>query len=178
MRSINPGCFCLCLGDFVDCSCPNVDNSSKCRNEWIKENDPPKGKKKCLTLGDIGNSSRFQFVFKKDAETAQQKYVPANTEKSTHWATKVFADWKQARQLAGEGCCSDDLLERADPSHLPKWLSLFAVEARQASGDFYSPEPRFLRIDTIRYGTVQYSMVRNDTIRFNHNPNSNAIWAY
>lgn len=139
MTSIDPGCFCLCLGDFVDCSCPNIDKCSKCRSECRKESQPPKGKKKRLSLGDIGNSSRFQFVSKKDAETAQQKYVPPNTERSTQWATKVFAEWKQARQLAGEECCPEDLLKRADPSDLAKWLSLFAVEVRQASGDFYSP---------------------------------------
>ena len=79
----------------------NVDKCSKCRGEWSKENKPPKAKKKRLTLGDIGNSSRFQ--------------------------------------LAGEECCPKDLLEQAVPSHLAKWSSLFAVEAWQASGDFYSP---------------------------------------
>ena len=47
-----------------------------------RENMPPKSKKK-LTLGDIGNSSHFQFVSKKDAEASQQRYVLPNTEKST-----------------------------------------------------------------------------------------------
>ena len=47
-----------------------------------RENKPPKGKNK-LTLGDIGNSIHFQFVSKKDAEVAQQRYVPPNAEKLT-----------------------------------------------------------------------------------------------
>lgn len=51
---------------------------------------------------------------------------------------RVFAEWKQARQLAGEGSCPEDLLERADPTDLVKWLSLFAVEARQAKGACYT----------------------------------------
>ena len=72
MSSIKPDCFCLCAGDFVECSCPNVDKCAKCRSECHKETDPPKGKKKRLALRDIGNSSRFQFVSKEDAEAAQK----------------------------------------------------------------------------------------------------------
>ena len=130
MSSIEPCCFCLCLGDFIDCSCPNVDKCSKCRSKCRKEDHPPKRQKKRLTLSYVGNFSRFQFVSKKDAEAAQQKFVPLNAD----W--RLFADWKQARQLVGKECCPEDLLERAYPSHLTKWLSLLTVEARQASDDF------------------------------------------
>ena len=126
----------------------NVDNKcSKCHGEWSKENKLLKAKKKRLTLGDKGNSSCFQFVSKKDAEVAQQKYVSPNTEKSTQLATKVFANWKQAQQLADEECCPEDLLEQADPSHLAKWLSLFVVKVPVAISIRY---PQFLRIDMIQ----------------------------
>ena len=53
---------------------------------------------------------------------------------------KGFAHWKQARNrwtARGQGMLPEDLLKLADPSDLAKWLSLLAVEARQASGDFY-----------------------------------------
>ena len=43
------------------------------------------------------------------------------------------------RQLTGADCCPEDLLERVDPTDLVKWLSLFAVEAKQAKGACYTP---------------------------------------
>lgn len=110
---------------------------SKCCSECRKEMEPPKSWKR-LTLHDSGNSSRFQFMSKKDAEAAQQRYVPQNIERSTQWAMKVFSEWKQAQELANEDCCLEDLLERADTADLVKWLSLFTVEARQANGDHYT----------------------------------------
>ena len=128
------GLLCLCIGDFIDCSCANVEKCSKCR----KETEPPKGKRKRLALHDTGNSRHFQFVSKQDVEVAQQPYVPPNMEKSTQWALKVFVECKQARQLTGEDCCPVDLLERVDPTELVKWLSLFAVEAKQAKGACYT----------------------------------------
>ena len=104
-----------------------------------KETDPLKGKKKRLALRDMGNPSRFQFVSKEDAEAAQKSYVPPNTERSTQWALKVFAEWKQAWKIVGQDYCPEDLLERADPTELAKWVSLFAVEVRQAKGEYYTP---------------------------------------
>ena len=116
---------------------------------WVKQREwASKNQQEALNSGWY---RKFQFDSKKDVEVAQQKYVSPNTEKSTQLVTKVFANWKQARQLAGEECCPEDLLEQADPSYLAKWLSLFVVEAWQASGNFYSlptiPKDRY---DTIR----------------------------
>ena len=86
MNSITPDCFCLCAGDFVECSCPNVDKCAKCCSECCKETDPLKGKKKRLALRNMENSSHFQFASKENAEAAQKSYVPPNTERSTSFA--------------------------------------------------------------------------------------------
>ena len=98
--------------------CTNVDKCAKCQSEYHKETDPPKGKKKRLALRDIGNSSRLQFISKEDAKAAQKSYVPPNSERTTWWALKVFAEWKQAQKLVCQDCCPEDLLERADPTEL------------------------------------------------------------
>ena len=94
---------------------------------WVKQRErASKSQKEVLNSGWY---RKFQFDSKKVAEVAQQKYVSPNTEKSTQLATKVFVNWKQLQQLAGEECCPEDSLEQADPSHLAKWSSLFVVEA-------------------------------------------------
>ena len=37
---------------------------------------------------------------------------------------KAFFDWKKAREVALEEACPEDLLERANPEDLVRWLSL------------------------------------------------------
>ena len=134
MSSIKLGCFACALAILLTVLVPTLKSVLN-----AVETEPPKGKRKRLALHDTGNSRRFQFISKQDVEVAQQPYVPPNTKMSRQWALKFFVECKQVRQLTGEDCCPEDLLERVDPTDLVKWLSLFAVEAKQAKGACYTP---------------------------------------
>lgn len=79
-------CHCMCIGDFVDCCCPNVDNCRKC-----KKNGVPPFKRKCLRLDkskgkescsieDKENNIRFQFLTTGELETLREGYKLPNTE--------------------------------------------------------------------------------------------------
>ena len=95
-----------------------------------------------LALKEVGNCSgagRFQFVTKEAEEDLQKGFTPENTQRSTQWALNVFRDWKTARVDAQEEACPDDLLERANPADLVRWLALFAAEARNGKGENYTP---------------------------------------
>ena len=66
-----------------------------------------------LELSDVSNAlgtDRFQFV-SKEAEVLQKRFVPGNTQRSTHWAMKVFSDWKKAREVAITAKELDQILE-------------------------------------------------------------------
>ena len=41
---------------------------------------------------------------------------------------KVFSDWKKAREGALEVACPEDLLERANPEDLVRWLPAIKPE--------------------------------------------------
>ena len=116
MSSIVLKCFCLCAGDFIECSCPDIKICSKCR----KECEPPKKKKRLsLALKDVGNCSGlgcFHFVTKEAEEDFQKSFISKNILRMTKWALKVFSDWKAARIDAQEEACRNDLLKRANPA--------------------------------------------------------------
>ena len=50
---------------------------------------------------------------------------------------KAFFDWKMERDVALEEACPKDLLERGNLKDLVR--SLFAAEARNGTGDHYTP---------------------------------------
>ena len=146
------GCFCLCMGDFVECSCPDISNCPKC-----KENCPHSSKKKSLTLkgeerkADI-NKTRFSFLTENEHEKLKEDYVPLNTEKNTKWAIKNFAAWKEARVKRGIEPCPDDLLFSTDPALLSHWLSKYAAETRTVQGKAYPPSTLYqLLTGLLRY---------------------------
>ena len=83
-------------------------------------------KRLSLELSNVSNAlgtDHFQFV-SKEAEDLQKGFVPGNTQRSTQWVMKVFFDWKKAREVALEEAYPEDLLERANPEDLVRWLSL------------------------------------------------------
>ena len=61
-------CFCLCMGDYLECACPDITSCSKCLQECYEKKEPPGGlresrnqpeppKKKRFRLRDIGDNS-------------------------------------------------------------------------------------------------------------------------
>ena len=93
------GCFCLCIGDFVEYHCPDC---SKC-----KENCPPASKKKFLSLkgiekratgtkNDSEDTARFSFLTDEECEKLKEGYRPLNMDKSRKWALANFDEWKEA----------------------------------------------------------------------------------
>ena len=61
-------CFRLCMGDYLECACPDITSCSKCLRECYEKKEPPGGlrescnqpeppKKKRLSLRDIGDNS-------------------------------------------------------------------------------------------------------------------------
>ena len=130
----------MCVGDFVDCCCPNVDKCAKC-----KENCVPPSKRKRLrgkessSSADKENDIRFQFLTTGELEALREGYKVPNTEKNTQWSMRNFEAWKKARTDAKLEACPDDLLCSTDPAVLSEWLSLFAAETRNAKGKPYAP---------------------------------------
>ena len=58
--------------------------------------------KKCPSLKDITDSKsakpRFDFLSEEDQQDVQKKFASQNTQRSTHWALKVFSGWREARE--------------------------------------------------------------------------------
>ena len=67
-------------------------------------------------------------------------YAPANTNRSTKRALKVFDIWSQARnQCYPVDPLPEHLLTSYDPVLPNTHLARFAVEARKTNGEFYPP---------------------------------------
>lgn len=75
-----------------------------------------------------------------DAELSEltKGYVPANTKRSTNWAVSVFSEWRANTDNTDEACPTD-LLERALPADLNKWIPRFVNEVRRQDGNHYPP---------------------------------------
>ena len=60
------------------------------------------GSKKLSSLKDIIDSKLakpcFDFLSKEDQQDLQKNFTPQNTQRSTHWALKVFSGWREARK--------------------------------------------------------------------------------
>ena len=54
MSSIAPKCFCLCAGDFIECSCPDLRGCSKCTAQY--QATRCKKKRLSLSLSDVSNT--------------------------------------------------------------------------------------------------------------------------
>ena len=69
-------------------------------------------------------------------------YTPANTQKNTDWARRVFSEWRAARNAkvgaAGE-LCPEDLFEKPEVMLLNHWIARFITEVRRQDGKPYPP---------------------------------------
>ena len=160
--SFQSDCFCLCLDNLDDCTCPDPENCAKCSDNCCQ----PEKKKKRLSLKvESGKSTtkgkqrkqekepqRFDFLDDNDFEKMKDGYKPINTDKSTKWAVNNFKSWKDARKEAGQETCPDDLLLSSDPKSLSTWLAKFAAETRTTKGKPYPPSTLYhLLTGLLRY---------------------------
>ena len=142
-------CFCLCVSDYLECSCPDVANCPKCTENCV---EPPrkrmnlslKGKNKKDRNCQLQNKEnepdpRFEFLTKEEMDKLQEGYKPDNTTKTTKWAVNNFQAWRVARNKVQEEKCPDDILRATDPAILCKWLLLFVAETRTTQGKPYPP---------------------------------------
>ena len=56
-------------------------------------------------------------------------YVPKNMDASTKWAYNNFQSWVEQRNRSeAVDTCPADLLEKAEPQQMDKWLSFYIIE--------------------------------------------------
>ena len=67
VKTIASKCFCMCVGDFVDCCCPDLYKCGKCKENCVPPSkqkrlrlDRSKGKESCSTTNKE-NNIHFQF---------------------------------------------------------------------------------------------------------------------
>ena len=84
---------------------------------------------------------RFKFSNEKELQEMAKGFTPANTNKATQWALKVFDDWRTARnkQFPVEQAVPENLLDSSDPEVLNTHFSRLAIEARKVNGERYPP---------------------------------------
>ncbi len=97
-------------------------------------------------------------------------YKPINTVKSTKWALKNFAAWREARVKANLDACPDNILLSFDPNVLCQWLSRYAAETRTTAGKSYPPSTVYqLLTGELRHmHDVNPNAVRNSMVRNRH----------
>ena len=105
-------CFCLCVSDYLECSCPDVANCPKCTKNWIEPlrkqmNLSLKGKNKKDRNCQLQNKEnepdpRFEFLTKEEMDKLQEGYKPDNTTKTTKWPVNNFQAWRVARNKVQE----------------------------------------------------------------------------
>ena len=96
---------------------------------------PKSTKKKALSP-----SSRFNSVDDSVLEESSKGFVPANTERSTLWATNTYASWatERNRRSNDENDCPLDLFDKPyPPGVLCRCLQLFVLEVRRTDGTKY-----------------------------------------
>ena len=153
-------CFCLCVGDYQNCSCPNrssccacTDNCAPPRKKSLSLNHAGKGKESCTSgSSNKETDARFQFLTEEELDKLQEGYKPANTQKCTKCALKNFETWRGARAKTETEKCPEDLLSSTDPALLCKWLSWYAAETRTTQGNHYPPSTIYqLLTGVLRY---------------------------
>ena len=85
---------------------------------------------------------RFAKVTEEDFSKLTEKHVAENTERNTKWAVRNFEEWRvayNATTLSGRNC-PEDLLQKADPKELNKWLARYIAETRREDGSQYPPK--------------------------------------
>ena len=86
-------CFCLRVGDYQNCSCPDrsscecANNCAPPKKKSLSLNHRWKGKESCADgSGNKENDARFQFLTEEEFSKLQEGYKPVNTAKCTKWA--------------------------------------------------------------------------------------------
>ena len=85
---------------------------------------------------------RFAQVSDENIKKLTEKYVVANTQRSTRWAVNNFEEWRRARNArsGSNDICPEDLLQQADTAELNKWLTRYVAETRHEDGEPYPPK--------------------------------------
>ena len=101
--------------------------------------DSAESDKENSSEGKTSKKARFEHSVSDDElQELSKGFIPKNTDTNTKWAVKNFTEWMKARN---ERCPNEpvppDLLSCADVNLLNTWLLRFAVETRNAKGDFY-----------------------------------------
>ena len=89
---------------------------------------------------------RFNFnVTSDDLTHFMEGETPANTERSTTWAVKIFDDWRRARNAtATSDLCPENIFNHEDNSIICQWLCKFVTEVRKMKGQEYTPHSLYL----------------------------------
>ena len=83
------------------------------------------------------SSKRFSSSSDQELETLKMKPVSKNTKRSQAWALNVFKEWMNGSKLEKE---ADFLWCEADKEQVCDLLCKFIAEAKQCSGEPYSPK--------------------------------------
>ena len=91
------------------------------------------------------SKQQFAKVTEKDFSKLTEKHVAENTGRSTKWAVKNFKEWCVAYNATAlsDRNCPEDLLQKADPKALNKWLACYIAETRREDGSPYPPKPLY-----------------------------------
>ena len=153
-------CFCLRVGDYQNCSCPDRSSCPECgdncappKKKSLSLNHERKGKEKCVSgSGNKENDARFQFLTEEEFAELQEGYKPVNTAKCTRWALNNFEAWREARVKAQKEKCPEDLLRTTDSALLCTWLTRYVAETRTTQGNLYPPSTLYqLLAGLLRY---------------------------
>ena len=73
---------------------------------------------------------RFDFnVTSDDLTRFMEGETPANTERSTAWAVKIFDDWRKARnESVSTELCPENIFTHEDNNIICQWLCKFITE--------------------------------------------------
>ena len=105
-----------------------------CKLYYVNTVSPLEPVAKKLKLS-LKKKSRFSVPVKEqEMSKVCERYTPANTQKNTAWALRVFSDWVKQR---GGVKCPLDLFEKPSADQLNYWLSRFVVEARRSDSEPY-----------------------------------------
>ena len=89
---------------------------------------------------------RFDFsVTSNNLTRFMEGEIPANTERCTSWAVKVFEEWRKARNSKfPTDLCPENIFTHEDSKIICCWLCKFIAEVRKVTGKEYTPRSLYL----------------------------------
>ena len=106
---------------------------------WFSDEDDtiqPQRKK----IKGADQEKRFRCISDKELDNLIVAKPPVNTEYSTNWALRNFADWSRQRNTTSTNKpVPENLLTSGSADDLNYWLSLYVVETRNKKGEPYPP---------------------------------------